>query len=159
MEDKDRIDKLELITTRLSRRAHKRAVAMLTPYPISNAVIGDKVEGNILHYMFPCDGKVIKAVVDVGKKPKQSINVTISLMGEESGESRTIVLTKRRDAIEPNIEVKTFDRLSVSISYESEKLEDALNEVWISFLWIPTTKDVEIKSFLIEELESDLSKG
>ncbi len=150
-----KIKQLEIITQRLMRRSKRVARAMITPYPISNAVIGDKVDGVILRYMFPCKGKIVKGGIDFGKKPKQEVTVTISLFGAELGGSRSFVLTKRRVAVEPNLNVEALDKLEVSISYQSEKPENDITEVWASLLWIPSVADVDIKNFLIEELEND----
>jgi len=153
-----KIKQLELITQRLMRRSKRVARAMITPYPISNAVIGDEVKGNILRYMFPCKGKIVKAGIDLGKKPKQDITVTISLFGADSGEARAFVLTKKRVAVEPNLDVEALDKLSVSIEYEAEKPENNITEVWVTLLWIPHVADVAVRNFLIEELENDYTE-
>ena len=152
----DRLDKLELITKRLARRAKTHSKAIISPYPISNAVFGEKVEGTVMRYMFPCEGTITKGAIDLGKKPKQDVSVTISMIGKESGKSVTAIMTKRREIVVPNIDVSTFDQLTVSISYKNEKPEDAITEFWASLLWIPSVKDVVAKSFLIEELENDI---
>ena len=50
--------------------------------------------------------------------------------------------------------VDSGDRLTVSI----EPLDETpVTEVWISFLWKPSTKDVEVKKFLLDEVEGDVS--
>jgi len=154
--DEKRIDFIEKMITRLSRRQRKKTVALITPYPISNAVIGDEVKGVVLRYMFPCEGVITKGVIDLGKKPKQEVAITFALMGDETGTSKVFVLTKKRLVIKPDIKASAFDRLTISISYKSEKPEDAVTEFWTSFLWVPTVKDVEVKSYLIDELENDL---
>ena len=154
--DEGRVAFIEKVVSRLARRTNKSATVLISPYPISNAVFGEKVDGIVLSYMFPCGGRITKGAVDLGKKPKQDISVVVSLMGEETGESKTFVLTKRRLTMKPDIEVKTFDRLEVSISYEAVKPEDNLTEFWASLLWVPTIKDVVAKSFLIDELENDI---
>jgi hypothetical protein len=152
----ERIKKLELITTRLSRRSKTHAKTLISPYPISNAVFGDAITGTILTYMFPCDGKIVKSAIDLGKKPRQEVYISISMMGKESGESVTMIMSKRRESIEPNIIVSMFDKLTIAVSYKVEKPEDALTEIWTSLLWVPTVKDVVAKSYLIEELENDI---
>ena len=58
--DEKRIDFIEQIVSRLTRRAKTTATAIVTPYPISNAVFGDDVRGAILRYMFPCEGVITK---------------------------------------------------------------------------------------------------
>lgn len=154
--DENKLKKLELITTRLARRQKTHSKAIISPYPISNSVFGDRVDGVVLRYMFPCEGKITKGAIDLGKKPKQNIYVTISMMGKEAGKSVTVVMNRRREIVEPNIDVSTFDQLTVSISYTNEKPEDAITEFWTSLLWVPTVKDVVAKSYLIEELENDI---
>ena len=157
--DEKRIAFIERIVTRLTRRTNKTAKALLTPYPISNAVISEEVKGVVLRYMFPCEGKITKGVIDIGKRPKQDVVVSVSLMGEEKGESRDFILTKRRLVIEPGIKVSTFNQLAISISYEAEKPEDNITEFWTAFLWVPEVKEVEVKSLLIDELDNnDLSE-
>ena len=155
----DRIKRLELISERLLRRSRKVSTAILTPYPISNASIGDAVKGVILRYMFPCSGKVTKGAIDLGKKPRQDVTITISISNESGGGSRAFTFTKRRTIVEPNIDIVALDRLEVSVDYNEEKPENALTECWVSLLWIPTVKDVEVKNFLIEELENDISEA
>ena len=34
--------------------------------------------------------------------------------------------------------------------------EEKIEEVWVSLLWTPTVKDIEVKSFLFDEIERDL---
>ena len=54
------------IIERLGRRQRKVASAMITPVPISNAVVGENITGDILYYMFPSDGKITKGIVFFG---------------------------------------------------------------------------------------------
>jgi hypothetical protein len=154
----DRVKKLETIVTRLSRRQRKTSSAIITPFPISNAVFGEEVKGAVLRYMFPCEGKIVKGAIDLGKKPKQNVTVSISLIGELAGKSVAAIMSKRKVTVEPNIEVSAFDRLTISISYDAEKPENNITEFWVSFLWVPSVKDTVAKSYLIEELENDISK-
>ena len=150
----ERIKQLELITARLMRRAGKRTHVLITPYPISNAVFGEKVEGPILRYMFPCDGIVTKGFVRLGKKPKISVMLSIKMFNEIGSASKGFSLEKKFLSIQPNLPVVAGDCLEISL----EPGEEIVTEIWISFLWKPEVKDVEVKSFLIEELENDLQE-
>ena len=152
----ERIKQLELIVKRLMRRSRKHSIALITPYPISNSVFGEKVEGTVLRYMFPCEGRLTRGAIDFGKKPKQGISVTVSLMGDSGGRSKTFVLDRKREIVDMDIPVEPFDRLSIEISYTVAKPEDVLTEFWTSFLWLPTTREVEIKQMLNEEIENDI---
>ena len=152
----DRIKKLELITKRLARRSKKHVAALITPYPISNAVFGDEVRGTVLHYMFPCGGKIVKGAIDLGKKPKQGIVISFELMGTETGTSKTFVIDSKRLVVDLDIKVSAFDKLKITVSYVAEKPGDNLREFWTSFLWVPEVKDVEVKRYLIDKLDNDL---
>ncbi len=57
--------------------------------------------------------------------------------------------------VSPNTPVKGGDCLDISIEPGSE----LVTEVWVSFLWVPSVKDIEAKSYLIEELEKLLTEG
>ncbi len=150
----DRLANIELITKRLMRRAKKTSVALITPYPISNAVFGEKVEGPILRYMFPCDGVVTKGYVRLGKKPKQSIELEVKMFNDSSSNMKGFVLSRKFLSIEPNLPVKAGDCLEITLIPS----EEIVTEIWISFLWKPTVKDLEAKSYLIEELEKSVEE-
>ena len=145
----DRLARIELITKRLMRRTRKVASAMITPYPISNAVFGDKIEGPILRYMFPCDGTVTRGVIRLGNKPKKEVELEVKMFNDSISNMRGFVLTRKFLAIEPNIPVTAGDCLEISIVASDE----VVTEVWVSFLWKPGVKDIEAKSYLIKELE------
>ncbi len=152
--DEKRLKHLEIVTQRLMRRASKRTVALITPYPISNAVFGEKVEGPILRYMFPCDGKVTKGFIRLGEKPKKGVDLEVRLFNDATATMKGFTLTRKSLSIEPNIPVTAGDCLEISLISS----EDVVTEVWVSFLWKPEVKDVEVKSYLIEDLENDIQE-
>lgn len=151
----DRVKKLEKITERLMRRSRKHVTGLITPYPISSATFGEKIEGPVLRYMFPCDGTIIKAMMNLETKPKKWVAVNIKIFNEKRNSIKGFTVDKKLISIKPNLPVEAGDCLEVSIVPSSE---DVVKEVWISFLWSPAMKDVEAKSFLISELEDGLSK-
>lgn len=150
-----RVKKLEIVTARLLRRlGGSRVKAMITPYPVSNAVFGDDIKGPVLKYMFPCSGGISKGFIRLDKKFKEGVRVIVQKLNDLGGDTRDYIITRRSLLVEPKILVDPGDRLIVSIEPIGD---EPVTEVWVSFLWRPTTKDIEIKSFLIEELESDIS--
>ena len=149
----ERIKKLELITERLMRRAGKRHTALITPYPISNAVFGESVEGSILRYMFPCGGTITKGMVRINPEAKGA-TLAIGIKTGLVSKIQTVILDKWINTIIMNIPVIAGDCIDIQI----QRAEKPLTEVWISFLWTPIVKDIEAKSFLIEELENDLQE-
>lgn len=150
----ERISKLEKITERIMRRSGKRMSAFITPYPISNAVFGERLEGSVLRYMFPCDGTITKGYVRLGSKPKKSIMFEIRMFNEDSSTTKGFTVDKRFLFVKPEINVFAGDCLEIKIIPE----EEIITEVWIAFLWKPTVNNTEVKDFLIEEMENDLQK-
>jgi hypothetical protein len=152
----ERVKKLETITTRLMRRAHKHVVGLITPYPISNSVAGEKVEGVILRYMFPCNGTITKGMINLITKPKKWVSINIKIFNDSTSSIKGFTVEKKSMTVEPNLPVKAGDCLELSLVTSPE---DIVKEVWISFLWAPSMKDVTAKSFLISELENDILDG
>lgn len=148
-----RIENLEKIVERLSRRAKKKTTALITPYPISSAVFGEDIKGPILRYLFPCAGTITKGYVDIGKKLKSGASIKIEIKDSIGMHSKSYIVGRRNLLMEPQLKVDSGSKLTVSISHNEEEL---LTEVWISFLWIPSIREVEAKSYLISELENDL---
>ena len=140
----------EKIIERLKRRVQKVAKAMVSPFPISSAVKGDDVSGDILRYLFCADGKITKGRVFFPAKPKEAFQLEVKIENEEGGNSVFYSVSKRTAAVEPNIEVKAGDRLTISVISLSD---DLVTECWVSFLWLPTVADADAKTFLMQELE------
>ena len=147
----DRINRIERIVTRFARRSNKLTSALITPYPISSATFGEDVRGSILRYMFPCEGVIAKGLIKLGSRPKGGAEVNVELSNNAYSDSRGFIITSRQLIVEPDLNVASGDCLDISIRPVDES--DKLNEVWVSFLWVPTIKDADIKHFLIEELD------
>ena len=150
--DEKRISFIEKVVTRLARRAVKKIAAMITPYPISHASFGDDVKGVILCYMFPCKGVITKGFIDIGKKLNSGATVSMSLSSGQTNRSVSESLNEDSVLIEPNVSVDPGTKLIVSVTPNDDA--EKMTEVWISFLWTPSIKDVEIKSYLIDELDN-----
>lgn len=151
----DKVDKLERTVQRLMRRSRKVAKAIITPIPVSNCIMGKGISGIVLRYMFVCPGVIGKGGVFLDKKPKSGAVVTFSIENDLGGSRKSYNISRRNLIFEPKIEVDTWDRLSVMFAVVDPE-EDVISEVWTGFLWTPTVKDVKIKNYLIDELESDL---
>lgn len=148
-----RIAFIERVVSRLARRSAKTAKAMITPYPISNSVIGEAVSGDILKYMFPCSGVIKKGAVVLGERPKEGAVVGITIANDMGENYKSYVINRKNILVEPSLNVSAWDRLTVSISAIGESV---VNEIWVSLLWVPDVKEVDVKTCLIEELEAEL---
>ena len=151
--DQKRIEFIETVVTRLARRANTSKKFLITPYPISNAVFGEDVQGTILRYMFPCGGTITKGLIRLGKKPSSGIGVEVKISDDSHTELKGFVVTSKNLLVEPDMEVHSGDRLEVAIKPSGA---EKVTEVWISFLWVPNVKDVAAKSFLMDEIEKDM---
>jgi len=149
-----RMDFMETVIRRVARKYHgAKSKALITPFPISSATFGEKVEGPILRYMFPSDGMVTKGIIKFGKKPKSEVFVELSMAGSYEAASKGYNVIKKMVIVEPMLNVKAGDCLEISIKPDDV---DPVTEVWISFLWVPEVGETFIKQFLVEELENDL---
>ena len=149
-----RIAFIEKVVTRIARRSQSTAVAMITPYPISNAVFGEDVKGVILRYMFPCSGTITKGLVVLGKKPKKGVGIEVKITDSVHAEAKSYIISRRDLLMEPKLEVDSGCKLEISI----DSIDDKVEEVWVSFLWKPSVKNIEKESFLIDDLEKGLLK-
>jgi len=150
--DEKRISFIEKVVSRLARRSIKVSSAIIAPYPISSCVSGEEVSGDILKYMFTSDGVIKKCGIHLNARPKAEIIIDVKIEGEEKGEARSFILTKKRLVADIEVHVKAFDRLTASMKVTDPE-QDKISEVWISLLWIPSIKDTDVKSFLIDKLD------
>lgn len=158
--NQERIEFIELIVSRLARRARKTTKAIITPYPISNAVIGDdligeSLKGVILRYMFPCEGKITKGYIRLDRKPKDGVNVSVRIFNDKVSESKGFTIDRKTLAIDTSLNILPGDCLEVMLTPLGESI---VKEIWISMLWIPTVSATEIQNFLIEELEKNIEE-
>ena len=150
-----RLDKIEKMITRLGRRAVKQTSALITPIPISNCVIGEEVKGDVLKYLFPCPGVINKGGIFISPKPKNGATIILTIENELGGSSKSYQITKQSSLLELNMEIITWDRLTVSF-FVVNPVEDKITEVCAALLWTPTVKDATIKNYLIDSLDSGL---
>ncbi len=145
------IKKIDKQIERLQRRSAKVATGLITPYPISHVMTGDDIQGAILKYMFPCDGVITKGIIKLGEKPKGLVSIETDLVSEITSSARGFVIERLITKIDVNLKVAAGDCLTVSLK---GNVDHPVKEIWISFLWTPSMKDIEAKSFLIDELEA-----
>lgn len=153
--DEKRISKIEDILLRLARRSRVSTKAVVTPYPVSYCATGDDVRDEIMKYMFCAEGNISKCLFVLDKRPKVGVMVTVNISNDVRGVSKSYVLNKKSFIVEPDIEIFSGDKLTVSV-FPLEGEKENIKEVWVSFLWIPYIKDADIKSFLIDELDKSL---
>jgi len=148
--DDSRISRLEKISDRLARRAVKVSTGLITPYPISMAKTGKNIQGDLLNYMFPCEGKIIKGAIRFDGKPQGSVSVLVEIFNDYGSRTETVYPDKQLTVIEPNLKVLPWDCLKVSLYADPEH---PVNRVWVSLLWLPHVKEITAMSFLIDEIE------
>lgn len=149
--DEKRVAWIENVVSRLSRRSFKTASVMTSPFPISNCVVGEDVKGEVLRYMFCSRGIINKGALVMDRRLKSGAIITVKLANDIGSESKSYVISGKSMVVEPNIEVFSADRLTISI-YPNDS-EEKINEAWISFIWTPYVSEVTAKQFLIDELE------
>ena len=126
----------------------KIITGVITPFPITSFMENTK-DNNAIKYMFPMSGKITLGSAYFEEMPETGVDIHINVYRGE-GVKSTVIFTKQKYiVIEPDTEGLAGDRLAISIVPKGE--EDIAN-IWISFLWVPNTKDAEIKQFVETEL-------
>jgi len=143
--DEKRIAFIERIVSRLARRSKKTAKAMVSPVPIMASVMGEDISGTILKSLI-FEGEISKLAVRLGSKPKG--DVWIGVKAGDVGSQRQ--MEKQAGVFDLSLSSSNGDLLEVSI-WSTEA--DIIEEVLISILWHPAKDSVEVKTFLIDELE------
>lgn len=150
-----RVGWLETVVSRIARRTKKKTSAMITPYPISACLTTQSdqvVNGEVLRYLFCADGNISRGLITLNKRPDAGVEITLDISNESGGSSKSFVINKKSFLVEPSISISSGDKMIVSVEVlDPEK--DKINEVWTGFLWVPNTKDTDVKSFLIDSLE------
>ena len=155
--NQERIERIEKVITRLTYRTKKSDKAIITPYPISNAIVGENLvggclEGVILRYLFPCEGKITKGYIKLDKRPKDGVNIDVRIFNGAKSESKGFTVSTKTVAIDTALDVSPGDCLEVTLTPLSEKSD--VKEIWISMLWVPTTGDIQ--KFMVDNLEKQL---
>jgi len=152
-----RIKVIERVVNRIAKRVHgKESKAMITPFPISNAMFGKDIKGSILKYMFPCEGIILNGYIRFDKKPKSEVMITANTFGQYNSDSKGYIVDRKISTIDMNLKVMPGDCFNIIIDHSNE---EPFTEVWTSFLWEPTVKNIKVKSFLIDELENNTIEG
>ncbi len=148
---KERVSKLERVVTRLTRRQRKVATGIVTPFPISKYVENiEGISGDVLTYVFPCDGVIKSCIVKFKKKLKSPAFITIST----DGESKSFIADRELNIGKSNIEVFSGTILRLRIEPDEESKEK-ITAAAVALLWAPTVSNSETKQFLIDELEKE----
>ena len=140
---------VDKILDRFSRRLHKTATGIITPFPISNYV-QTPADGVILKYMFPAGGKILSGVMYIEDMPKDGVDLYTVLWRNKASDSRSLFTRRNLTIVHPNIDVLMGDRLTISIVAKGGAEPCG---IWISLLWEPKVSDAVVKKFLIEELD------
>lgn len=145
----EQMKSVDVILNRFSRRLHKTVTGVLSPYPISNYT-QSPVNGVVLKYMFPINGRILLGCVFIEDMPKSGVDIYAVVHTEEGHKGETFFAKKQSILIRPNIDVVAGSRLVLSVM---PKAEEQVSGIWVSFLWVPEIGDSVIKQFLIDDLE------
>ena len=149
--DEKRIAFIERVISRLVRRSHRVASAMIPPVPITAYVSNGNISGSVLKSLL-FKGKIIKGAIQFGNKPKGEIRVDVKLLVDNKGTTKTFYVSGMKDTID--VDVETFDGSILEVSIYPINDKDVITEVFVSLLWISHRQNSEVKKFLIDELEA-----
>jgi hypothetical protein len=129
----------------------KIITGVITPFPITSFMENTR-DNNAIRYMFPMGGKITLGTAYFEDMPEIGVDIHIDIYRGDEINSTVLFTNKKYFLIEPDTEVLAGDRLSVSVVPRGEA---DLENIWLSFLWVPKTKDAEIKQFVLTELEQE----
>jgi hypothetical protein len=129
----------------------KIITGVITPFPITSFMENTK-DNNAIRYMFPMGGTITLGTAYFEDMPEIGVDIHIDIHRGDTVNSTVLFTNKKYFLIEPDTEVLAGDRLSVSVVPRGEA---DLENIWLSFLWVPKTKDAEIKQFVELELEQE----
>ena len=147
--DHARVSKIETILTRVSRRMNKTVTGLLTPYPISN-YCNEPVSDIVLRYMFPSNGKITVGAMYIEDMPKGGVNIVLYVGDATGGGTKTYTIKRKDFKLAPNLPVSFGSRLTIGVKPVVE--EEIVKGIWTSFMWVPDVKDVDVKTYLLDEL-------
>ena len=151
--DQARIERIERVVSRLVYGSRDTTTAIITPFPISNAVVGEDVNGTVLRYIFPCKGKITRGHIKLDKKPRTGVAINVKVFNTLMSESKSAIVNKQVYTVKTDLNVFPGDCLEVSVASS-----DVIKEVWVSMLWVPDRSVVDIESVMIEELDKIAEK-
>ena len=140
---------VDTVLKRFSRRLHKTVVGVIPPYPISGYV-QSSIDGVVLRYMFPAEGRIILGALHIEEMPKSGVDVYAVVHLEDIHKSEVFFTKKASVLIRPDIDVVARSRLTLSVK---AKGEEQVSGIWASLLWVPEIKDSVIKRFLVDGLD------
>lgn len=147
---KEQIEHIDRILKSYSYKLHKTVIGIITPFPIS--CYSETIDGPVLRYMFPANGKITIGGLYVEKMPKDGIDIHVTIFDGTNQNSQVIFSKKSSIAVEVNAKVSSGSRLLININPVSK--EETASGIWIAFLWIPEIKDSGVEQFLINTLEN-----
>lgn len=150
----DKLNHLEIILTRMSRRMQTKVLTVMPPIPISMVLDEVPASGVILRWMNPASVVVRTACLYVGKYDEKSTSI-FSLSKDNAEGSNTFKFETRKDLtlVKPDFRLAAGDR----VTFTAEK-PAIIHGVWIAFLLEYAVKDSAKEKLLIDELLSQIEK-
>ena len=145
----EKINNIELILQRMSRKLSTKMIAVVSPTPFFNYIDSPDAEDIVARMMFPAAGKITCLCYHFEQMEK-SVNILLNVKNGISGESyqTTQDVKKKSAVIYPDFKVNSGDMFTVKIVPEEGKL---VSGIWIGILYEMSDKGVIKKDFLLSE--------
>ncbi len=149
--DEKRISLIEGIISRLSRRSRKVVTAITPPIPISTCVLGDNISGCVLKSLL-FSGIITKGIIKIEDLPKGGVEVVIEISNSGIKTTKSYKMDTSIFMVELNIGVANGSLLSVYV--KTFNIDEVINEVLLTMLWVPDKKSTNIENYIIDDLDS-----
>jgi len=145
----EKINNIELILQRMSRKLSTKMIAVVSPTPFFNYIDSPDADDVVARMMFPAAGKITSLCYHFEQTSK-SVDILLNIKNGITGASlqTTQKVKKSSDIIYPDFTVNPGDMFTIKVTPQED--EQVLG-VWIGILYEMSSKDVIKKDFLLSE--------
>ena len=145
----ERINNIEVILQRMSKKMSTKLVAVVTPTPLFSYVEFPDDNDVVARMMFPAAGEITCLCYHFEHMGK-SVSILINAKNGINGESfqTTQDVRKSSDIIYPDFIINPGDTLTVKTTPQDDK---KVSGVWIGILYEMSSKNTVKKDFLLSE--------
>ena len=144
------------VARRLARQQNKiRISSYVTPFPVSSFIKEIPEDKVVFRYMFPGKGKVFNACIYMEGDLKKGVEVAAEIRSVKGdGQGVTHIARNVFTTMNLTFDINIGDRLTVAVNSDVP-----VENLWISFMWVPDVSNVEVKKFLKSELDEVEDEG
>jgi len=145
----EKLQHVEKILNRMSRKLHKTVVGVMPPIPIIFSTDAPKEDGEIFTFLAPASGRITDICLMVGEyKDQTPVEFKASVEGQVHGSSGSFRTRKNLTITALDLDVHPGDLLRLTTTAEPGQI----NRIWLSFLYQLGIDKVAKANYIADEL-------